>query len=177
MKSIVRPFGKDLESVTDADLRVNNSRTDWWKVCREYKLSTNQMRKYRDQLDWGQVSQFQEFDLEFLREFQNAFNWHIVSRRLVAVGDDFLQEFKDRISFHEFSSNEEAINSISTKALEDQRFSFVWDNISARRRMSEQEIILFGHLINWELLFLWNVEVSPERLHELRALFEVHLNR
>lgn len=177
MKSIVRPLGKDLDSVTDADLRVNNSRTDWWKVCRECRLSTDQMRKYQDRLDWGQVSQFQEFDLEFLRRFQHLFNWYIISRRLVAVGDDFLQEFKDYIAFHEFSSNEEAINSISTEALEDQRFDFSWDNISAKRRMSEEEIIRFGHLINWDLIRLWNTKISPERLCELRAMFEVHLDR
>ncbi|MBW3021026.1 hypothetical protein KY334_07055 [Candidatus Woesearchaeota archaeon] len=77
-------------------LRKNPDSWDWYALSRNYKLSEDFIREFKNKVDWYRICKYQKLSENFIREFRDKLSWFGVLR-YKKISEDFFLEFKDKL--------------------------------------------------------------------------------
>lgn len=151
----------------------SNKDIDWKIISKDYKLSEDFMREFKNKLDWYNLSIYQSFSESFIEEFKRRVNWDFISihqklseefilkykkklnLKLVSgsqvLSEDFIKKFKYQVDWERIS----AYQSLSEKFIEGHKYLVSWTNISRHQLLSTEFIIKFAEFVN-----LYNISRS-----------------
>lgn len=64
---------------------------DWEKICRQYTLSEDVIREFKNQVDWDCITIYQKLSESFIEEFLDKLNWEFLCERQI-LSDNFLEK-------------------------------------------------------------------------------------
>lgn len=99
---------------------------------------------------WWNVSSRSDLTMEFVREYQNSINWYALSKNEAFKCDiNFLDEFKDKIHWKEFTRYSETMNEEVARHFID---VIDWSSISYKKYLSDEFIAEYADKIKWGIL-------------------------
>tara|TARA_Y100000310_G_scaffold57488_2_gene52714 strand:+ start:42100 stop:42459 length:360 start_codon:yes stop_codon:yes gene_type:complete len=98
MKKTVKEETEEIINLHWENISIEDFRTKvhWFTICREYELSEDFMREYKDDLDWFMACKYQDMSEDFIREVQDKVDWMRVSERY-PISKSFIIEFQDKL--------------------------------------------------------------------------------
>lgn len=108
---------------------------DWYRLCKEYKLSESFITKYQDKLDQNNISCFQNLSEDFIIKHKDKLNWRWISRK-ENLSINFVKEFKNKLEWYYISQ----WKNLSEEFIREFKNELDWSKISFNYKFSEEFI-------------------------------------
>ena len=132
------------------------TKLEWWKICREQKLTEEFIEKYADYVDWEDVCQYQKLSEPFIEKYKDRMGWSFVFFAQT-LSIEFIEKYIDKIDNEDKWTSLSAHQKLPEWFIEKYKDKVDWVYISQYQNLSPEFII--KHIDKIEKTILYNEPV------------------